>query len=46
MQHAPLMDFKVGILVTTTSTRAHQAPSQLIVTVDDHRSMGRADKTR
>ena len=36
------MDFKIGVLVTTTSQRAY---SQLIVTIDDHRSMGQADKT-
>ena len=41
------MGFKVDILVQTiTSTHAQQAPSQLIVTVDDHRPMGQADKTR
>ena len=36
------MDFKIGVLVTTTSQQAH---SQLIVTIDDHRSIGQADKT-
>ena len=35
------MDFKIGILVTTSQ----QAHSKLIVTIDDHRSMGQADKT-
>ena len=40
--YGPLMDFKIGLLVTTTSQQVH---SQLIVTIDDYRSMGQADKT-